>query len=734
MDDVIIDNTQPVEVVMGNRTISLRAKSFGSYLLDLVLKALLMFFFLSIDFCLFAKAGSYSVFLPDGALAPEIVSILTGCFFLSLVLMAVLSFSSLMQNCLLAFVFGVFVFMMLHQFALFDTGTFLSDTFRIYFSEGAADFVHGISDVAAAVLAGVLLLFYLLYAVRSSLIYLTGILLLINAYILFGAYLGRLNGHDFSRDYENMAAVQGEGNKFINIMLPNAASYFYLDAMTDKASKDNTKIENLKKIMLGFYAENGFKLYPNAYLRHQDGVLNQVDAMNPLSPDTRENMFERVISDRSWQFDRLNDKTDELKNNQLTTAFQHSGYQVSVYQSRGLEMCRSGMVYNVDRCVNKINMPANVALLAPETGGREYLLLAQWLESSGLFDSPAFIFKALNFVVDAHKIPVIGMSYKKLYVVNSLKVFDEVIRDLRRDKGNGVYYVYVDLPADMFVYNEFCMLKPQDSWLSLQRPAWIEEEGNRNDVQLRREAYAEQYACLFGKLQDFLNKINASGKAENMVVAVQGISAPADGVYQAKDKTALRMGSERMTVVALKDPKLGGFELNNDLCLASDIIKSYLFKTGKCQTGSGLGLNKKGVEELKKTLADAQVTESEVQEAGKFFDLWFKYWEKANAAAGSSNGKNMENPAEGQGSVSGEGESVSVEKKQVLEPINEDVIINKNIDLPEEVKLEDEVRVKSLKEEMAAHPLEASEAGVSVENSHSDEIVSESVSGNVVKE
>ena len=39
MDDVIIDNSKPVEVVVDGKTISLRAKSFGAYCLDLVIKA-----------------------------------------------------------------------------------------------------------------------------------------------------------------------------------------------------------------------------------------------------------------------------------------------------------------------------------------------------------------------------------------------------------------------------------------------------------------------------------------------------------------------------------------------------------------------------------------------------------------------------------------------------------------------------------------------------------------------
>ena len=696
MDDVIIDNSKPVEVVVDGKTISLRAKSFGAYCLDLFIKALLMTVLISINFCLFAKAGNYAVFLSDGSLAPEVIRIVSWVFISSLVLMVLLSFSTWAQNILLAITAGMFVLMMLGQFALFDKYAFLTDMLRIYVNDGVADFVYGYSDVVVALVVFVLVLLYLVFADRSSLGYLLGSLLLINAYVLFTAYINRYAPHDFVEDVSPREISTETGKKFVNIILSNAASYNYLDSMLNQNVKDNSKVENLKKIMLGFFVKNGFNLYPNVLLKYQNGQQNQALALNPLAMGGIEQIVAPVIYDRDWQFDRINDKTIELQSNQVSDAFRKAGYQINAYQSRGLDMCRSRLAYQVDRCVNKLNTPANVDELATTVGQRSLLLVAQWLESSGLFGNefaPSLIFRVVDKVTDAEKIPVVGKSYAKLYVVDSIKVFDKVLQDIANNPGKGAYYIYVDMPADMFVYNEFCMLKNQKDWIALKSPYSTTGDDDET-LQKRQVAYAEQYTCLFGKLEDFVSKLDLA----NTVLLIQGISAPQTKLTNEATPFAMVIGNEKLTNIAIKDPKFDGFEVKPQMCYATDIINSYLFKTSKCSVDTGSDM-----EELKKSVEAINIDEKTQLEAKKFFELWIKYWNQANGKEVlPATEQEVENTAS-QGEVTAQ-----------PEPISDNIIVNKNIDIPGEVKLEDEVKVKSLKAEMMAQ--KASDAEVSEES------------------
>ena len=437
--------------------------------------------------------------------------------------------------------------------------------------------------------------------------------------------------------------------------------------------------------MLGFWAKNGFKLYPNALLKYQNGIQNQALAFNPLLDEPVERIVAPVINDRDWQFDSINDKTAELTHNQVSDAFRKAGYKINVYQSRGLDMCRSRLAYNVDRCVNKLNTPANVYELAADVEGRSSLLLAQWLESSGLFSNkfaPSLMFRVLNWVVDAEKIPVVGKSYAKLYVVDSINVFDKVLRDIANNPEKGAYYIYVDMPADMFVYNEFCMLKNQKDWVAL-KPVLVAADDDKA-LQKRQTAYAEQYSCLFGKLEDFVSKLDG----ENTVVLIQGISAPQ--IKNTSDSTpyALIIGNERLTNVAIKDAKLGGFEVKPQMCYASDIISSYLFKTSRCRVDET-----QEMDELKKSAEALNIDEKAVAEAKKFFGLWQKYWSKANKGEEVVERTPQADEA---GKVSKKVQAVEAE------PITDNKIISKNIEVTKEIKLEDEVKVKSLKAEMMA--------------------------------
>ena len=160
MDDIIIDN-QPVSVMVDKQgKISFKVYNFGNYFYNLIIKSLLMSVLLSINFCLFVRAGSYDVF-GAGEFSVVTGGILVKIFLVSLALMFVLSFSRTLQNVLLAFVAGIFVMAMLNQFALFNRYTFLSDTIRIYINEQLGEFVYGISDIAAAFIVAFLVFAYL---------------------------------------------------------------------------------------------------------------------------------------------------------------------------------------------------------------------------------------------------------------------------------------------------------------------------------------------------------------------------------------------------------------------------------------------------------------------------------------------------------------------------------------------------------------------------------------------
>ena len=102
MHDVIIDDTKTSMAVTADknyRTVKKpKKRSFSVYLIDWVEKAMIIACLLSIDFLIFAGAGSYNMFSSMTFFTPEVLYILIGIFVFSIALMYIVSFSSFFQN------------------------------------------------------------------------------------------------------------------------------------------------------------------------------------------------------------------------------------------------------------------------------------------------------------------------------------------------------------------------------------------------------------------------------------------------------------------------------------------------------------------------------------------------------------------------------------------------------------------------------------------------------------
>ncbi len=678
MDDVILDK-QSVAAVIGKKgTVKLKVLGWGYYLYNVIIKALIMTLFLSINFCLFAKAGGYSMFGSSILPAPEILNILLSIFCVSFIVMLVLSFSEWLQNLALAFVSALFVVMMINQFALFDKYHFMTSGVMLYLGMDAARFVDGSAYLVVAGAAGLLMLFYLWFSSLSNKFYLAATLFVVNVWILFGAYWDRNNNNNFSYDYDMYSTGEEGGKKFINIYLANASSYDYLNEMKDKNARKNEKLDNLQKVMLGFYKDNNFDIYNNAYVLYAQAAKNQAETLNPL---TDEDVLTSSVSHRccGWQFRPMPDKTDYLTSNRLAKIFQKGQYKVSAYQSRGLDMCRLYGEPVLNRCLNKSNVPADVNVLVSSTGEKVRLLYAQWLESAGLLERDV-IRKTAGFLSKN-----LEKRYDKMYVINSLQAFDLAAMDISQDKGKNAYLIYVDMPADMFVYNEFCQIKPVDEWMAMSDEDF--------SLQERRSAYAEQYACVFGKIQNFIDSLKSKGLDKNAVIMIQGANSAQDKTYTKDEREILRFGAEHAVTMAIKDPLHPESRVVAEICKTSDIMASYLFKNVRCQEFKGLELDENDRKNLRKVLASQQINDKDFEEASAFFKLWYKYWLKANGFAITK-----ENPTE---ALSSEKKTIG-EENSVVEDI---VIVEKNKIIDDVIETEPEVETKSLKEEMLKHPV-----------------------------
>ena len=629
MEDIIIESSNQSSNVAANvRKVRIRKpRNVMSYVFNWIIKGLFVALLLCIDFLLFAGSGNQAVFGSSYMLQPEIMSIMIGLLVFSLLLMFLFSFSSILQNLVAAVVAAGFVLALLNQFALYDKTSILLPVLSPYLGYGVASMFMGISHWVLAALAGVVTLVVLTVSSKTNVAYFTGILLVVFMGIVVDDYLVKDKKTEFVVEYDNhLDKETANPKKYVYLFLPNATSYVTLGELKNQLGKTDAAQQTQDRL-IAFLAKNGFWVYPNAYVKEKNAIANMVEALNNIEEkQVGEHVQKNVEITSLWNFRHVRDEDVFIKNAQLVDVYKNSKYRVNAYQSRGIDFCRKNNEMNVDKCVSKVNAPVDASGLKLSAWDKSKLLLLQWLNSFHFVSDWSTVYGALNEVMSADRMPIIGVSYDALYVVNSFKTLDVLLEDIEKDKGHRVYFVFLDIPSDMYVYDQFCRLKPQSQWLTMENYKWV----NNKNVFEKRIAYQEQFSCMIGKLEQFIQQLKEKQLDKNTVVVLQGISGLNDAGNVKSENYIDNFKSENLVLLAIKDPARNNFSINNHICQSKELVRSYLYKQGTCKEFDGTGLSRTSALELQKNLLASMVSQDKVNKALQDFDGWYKNWQNVN--------------------------------------------------------------------------------------------------------
>ena len=629
MEDIIVDEPAPVSVRSSKKQKFQRVstkRDFSVYLFDWLVKGIIIALLINIDFLLFISAGNFSIFSSGFTMVPETLFVMGAVFVLVLGVMFLISFSSFLQNVVTSTIVGFFVFVLLKQFALFDQSSFLVYLLAPYLGNDLALNFMGNSHIVTSVAAAIITYVFLVMAEKKNIAYFMGALAVVFLGILADEYFNRNNHQIYKTVYDNAFSKDERGKKFVYIMLPNAASLSYLEDMKE-ANSDVNKVEKVQNIMLGFFAKNGFKLYPNAFVQNDDAFMNAVRNLNNLSNDKEETFVASAVPmDGYWSFKNLNDEYIYLNENQLYGVFKRAKYKISAYKTRGIDLCSKNGMRNVDRCVEKVNSPISFANMRLSVIEKTQLLVVQWLDSMGLFKNMKIFYDTFKAFAKSDNMLMVGVKSDNLYVVDTPQMLEKLSKDIVKDRGNQAYFVLWDLPANMFVYNEYCKIKPTSQWLHMESLPWVINKNLFN----KRSAYLDQSACLYGKLEQFVAFLQKSGVLDETVIVIQGLSG-ADDLQNVKERQFVPdFKNKKLVTMAIRDPLKKNFVVGEEICEAPDILNQYLFRRGKCVEMKDLNVHSGAKKELKGMLGRYQITSQMTQTAIKYFDDWYKLWAAAN--------------------------------------------------------------------------------------------------------
>ena len=587
-------------------TVSNKLQDFYPFFDD-IYAILFSFFLVAIDFVLFAGSGNIEIFGGSFFPIPEVTINLTFLFLIiAVIIAAVHKFTNVKFGiaALFAFVFTVVIYKQFSQLnQSIDVG---GNTLPI-------------SIIVGFVFAFVVCWIYtqpkMLYKIFLTL---TPIVLFFN--ICSSMKQKEVNEFIVSSDTET-GGPYGNDQRLIYFMLPNLVN--------------NNQIKNWQTIsavqtsdlVLDFYRQNDFSVFNNAYVETPEYFNNLIMFLNPRAK--KDNLNKYILKTKllsgNWKFSNLISNYINLKDNELYDYLSYQGYNISAYKSRDIDLCRKNHRLNVQRCVEKVNQPTNIYDTGLSLMSRTNILFMEWFFSLKIGNMIS-VYEFIASKMSISNPPQISIMYNNLYVVNSIKFFDILFDNIKEDKGKQAYFIFADLPSDMYVYDEFCHVKPKDEWLDRANLPWLQKDYTRE----RKEAYLQQYRCLFGKMQQFMDRMKEHNLLKNTKIVLAGASNVNSFQNSQPDDFVEKFVNNNMVSMAIYNGKNAGFQVNNAICPIKSIMMQQLFNIGRC--GDIENVHEQTAKTLKLHLYKMSMADSkENKEQSGIFAEWYKKWKAANA-------------------------------------------------------------------------------------------------------
>lgn len=585
-------------------------------IVDTSLRAMVFFLLISIDFLLFTGSGNINLF-NGWIIAAEVFYVLLLFAFATALIFGLIAKRLMIQNILVAAIVYFFIFALYNQFAQFDYKGFIGGWF------GATDGILGhYSDSIAAVIFALIAYCFFSKNNRIQVAYVTFLVFLLFCGILMHDLTHYTDKNEFFVSYNNQEekADKKDGQKVVYLFLPNASSTQYI-----KDWKDTPDAQKTVDIINAFYAKNNFTVYPNAYVDDNNQFLNMVSLLNTQRDnDPMDNILKTKLLYQYWKFFNLKDEYIYLKRNDLFQTFKNSGYKISAYKSHGFDLCHQKHKINVDRCVEKITKPIKIWDEKTNSFKQSKVMFAEWLDSTGIFNNLAGAYKTVSFFSDADSIPLVGINYRNLYVVSSVRTLDRLLKDIQNDSGNQAYFVFMDIPSDMYTYDEFCRIKPQNEWISLVDLPWVKN----NKEAKKKTAYLKQTQCLFGKLEEFMQNLRKLGLTDKTTVIIQGISGFEENVDGKSAPFIKHFTGAQLINMAIKEPSAEYYSENMKICPATNIINNFLYGNNLCRDLEGLNVHMSIKREIFNKLSKNNLSDEYLHNTAEAFDRWYIKWLK----------------------------------------------------------------------------------------------------------
>jgi len=566
MDEIV---TQPL--ILRKKSRSSRFSSWSgdaNSFRDKLFRSIYIFLLFALDLVMFIYSINGRLLESDGINLAVFV-ILGAVFLVSFVLILLLSFSVDLQNALCGLFTTLITVAFFYQFRQGDVNNFLE-----VWLDKHASWLSFICVFPSPWIIGFLLGALIFVAFRFS-----DAILFITLVLLFSGVIGVEKNEILRRtnaeyqEIQELPLTAGEvsENSVVYLMLPKLPSYQFLNSIRD------TNFREFRDLLIGFYAANDFEIYPNAFVKNGDTMSNIIDILNQVdytSTASSNRGFSEL--ENNWNFIHGGLDKYVLEYDQLYDYMSNQGFGVSKYAMPGFNFCVADNSFFSDRCVIKGYKTVSLFDKEVPLESNIFALLGEWVLSLKIKELKP-IAKKLIAASTLKNMKVISEN-RRVSLEGGVSIFEKLSNDYRRDEGGQFYLAYVDLPSDVYIYDEFCNVKPRDKWISLKDNT-ITSVG----IDEKRRAYADQAKCLVGKLQEYMEEISETPKLNKTDIFIQGVS-PLRELAGVTGDMYSNFVADKLVNLAIRKGKKPKFLINANVCLASDFTKTLLKNQDYCYT------------------------------------------------------------------------------------------------------------------------------------------------------
>ena len=580
---------------------------------DKFLRAFYLFLLFAIDLVMFVYSINAKL-IENGTFNPAVLAVFGALFAFFFVLILFLSFSKDIQNVVCALFTMVFVVIFFNQFALFDVDNFIED-----WLEQKASWLTFICIIPSSWLLGLLIGVLIFFAFRASFAMLFVVLVL-----LFAGLIG-IQKNEFlpvaKSEYNEVKSLGAKTNterkgNLVYFMLPKFPSYQLLSSVRDHNFRE------LRDMMVGFYAVNNFEIYPNAFVKKDDTISNMIDIFNQIdytSSASGNRAYSEFIN--NWDFIHGGLDYFSLEENRLYDYLKENGYNISTYAMPGFNTCIKAGTMGTDRCVIKNYKTVSFYDKSKTVEQNVYTLLAEWILS--VKDRNLKSFAKMFANMSPLKGIKVSAENRRVSLEGAPELLNVAAEHYMKDKGGQIYMIYVDLPSDIYIYDEFCNVKPRKEWVALKDNS-IQNGG----IDEKRKAYADQAKCLIGKLQEYMDVVNTSYKNEKTDVIIQGVST----IRDLAGMMAGRYGNfvkDQLVNLAIRKGKRPKFLINANICLASDFTKTLIRYQDYCYSIDNMKLKTDEALNLKQNLINNSIIRgSKISNIAANYRDWYEEYKQ----------------------------------------------------------------------------------------------------------